>query len=220
MGKTTQLGRLRRRVEAQGVEARAVREPGSTPVGEEIRKILASNATGTISARAELLLVLAARAALMSEVVGPALAAGRWVLSDRSSLSSLAYQGYGRGLPLAEIEELDAVATGGLVPDLCVVLDFAPAEGIARHRRARRRLDRFESETDGFLERVRLGYLELAASRTEAVLVPAGGTPDAVEERVWREVRAAFAEDLAEGRGGFANLDSEDASARAPTALP
>ncbi|MCY3942370.1 MAG: dTMP kinase [Gemmatimonadetes bacterium] len=200
VGKTTQLGLLSRRVEACGFEVCTVREPGGTPIGEEVRRILARSQTGSIAPRAELMLILAARAALIGEVVAPALAEGRWVLSDRSSLSSLAYQGYGRGLPLEEVELLDRSATGGLGPDICIVLDLPAGEGIARHRRGRKRLDRFESETDGFLERVRLGYLELAKSRAEAVLVPADGTVDLVAERVWREVCAAFPTGLADPR--------------------
>ena len=200
MGKTTQLGLLSGRVEAAGFEVCTVREPGGTSVGEEVRRILARRQTGSMAPMAELMLILAARAALIGEVVVPALAAGRWVLSDRSSLSSLAYQGYGRGLPLEEVELLDRSATGGLIPDLCIVLDLPAGEGIARHRRGRKRLDRFESESDGFLERVRLGYLELAKSRAEAVLIPADGTVDLVAERVWREVCAAFPGGLADPR--------------------
>ena len=177
-----------------------VREPGGTPIGEEVRRILARVRTGSIAPRAELMLILAARAALIDEVVAPALAAGRWVLSDRSSLSSLAYQGYGRELPLEEVELLDQSATGGLSPDICIVLDLPAGEGIARHRRGRKNLDRFESESDGFLERVRLGYLELAKSRAEAVLIPADGSIDLVAGRVWREVCAAFPNRLADPR--------------------
>lgn len=200
MGKTTQLGLLSRRVEAFGFEVCTVREPGGTPIGEEVRRILARSQTGSIAPRAELMLILAARAALIGGVVAPALAAGRWVLSDRSSLSSLAYQGYGRGLPLEEVELLDRSATGGLSPDICIVLDLPAGEGIARHRRGRKSLDRFESESDDFLERVRLGYLELAKSRAEAVLVPADGTVDLIAERVWREVCAVFPRGLADPR--------------------
>lgn len=212
MGKTTQLGLLSRRVEARGIEVCTVREPGGTPVGEEVRRILALSKTGNIAPRAELMLILAARAALIGEVVAPALAAGRWVLSDRSSLSSLAYQGYGRGMPLEEVELLDRSATGGLIPDLCIVLDLPAGEGIARHRRGRKSLDRFESETDGFLERVRLGYLELAKSRAEAVLVPADGTVDLVAERVWHEVCAAFPRGLADPRDSDSGRVSTGAS--------
>ena len=194
VGKSTQVQRLRAFLEGMGLNVVVTREPGGTALGEDIRKVVLRGREGSMRPEAELLLILAARAAMVREVVEPALAAGRWVLSDRFDLSSFAYQGYGRGIPVGRIAHLNEFATGGLAPDLCIVLDLPVGEGMARQACAGKSRDRFESEGRGFLGRVRRGYVELAGSRAGAVLVSARGSAGDVEERIRREVALAFPE--------------------------
>ena len=192
VGKSTQVRRLRAFLEGGGLRVVVTREPGGTAVGERIREVLLHGRGGAVAPEAELLLILAARAALVREVAEPALAAGKWVLSDRFDLSSFAYQGYGRGIAASRIERLNEFATGGLNADLCIVLDLPVEDGMARQARAGKSRDRFEAEGSAFLGRVRRGYVELAVSRADAVLVSACGSPREVEERIRREVVLAF----------------------------
>ena len=192
VGKSTQVRRLGTFLADRGLPVVTTREPGGTAAGEGIREVLLHMRGGSLPRETEFLLILAARAALVREVVEPALAAGKWVLSDRFDLSSLAYQGYGRGIPTDRIGRFNEFATGGLAPDLCIVLDLPAEEGMARKTRAGKPRDRFESEGHDFLGRVRHGYVELAGSTAGAVLVSAAGSPDDVEERIRREVALAF----------------------------
>ena len=200
VGKTTQAEALLAFLASRDVDVLPVREPGGTAVGERIRAMLLEKGDTVIAPESELLLMLASRAALVQGVVRPALAAGRWVLADRFDLSSVAYQGYGRGIDPGRVAELNAFATGGLRPDLCLLLDLPPGEGSARQRRSERPLDRFESESAAFLERVRRGYLESVRSLPEAVAIDARGSVGEVRERVLAEVRARlFARDRPAG---------------------
>jgi len=196
VGKSTQVRRLRAFLEGRGLPVVVTREPGGTAVGEGIRKLVLHAPRGSLPAETELLLIVAARAACVREVVEPALAAGKWVLADRFELSSFAYQGYGRGLSLDRVGRFNEFATGGLAPDLCIVLDLPVEEGMARQARAGKSRDRFESEGRDFLARVRRGYVELAGSRAGVALVSARGSPDDVEERIRRKVEMAFDEVL------------------------
>lgn len=196
-GKTTQALRLATRLRAMGLAVVEVREPGGTPLGERIRWLLADPAHRNMSPEAEVLLFAAARAQLLREVVGPALREGRVVVSDRCVYSSLAYQGYARGLGVEVVRRVNELATGGLVPDLVVVLDLPVEEGLARD--ARGRDDRIQREDVEFHRRVREGYLRLGREDPRVRVVPAGGTPDRVEERIWEEVRP-----LVEGRAAGA----------------
>lgn len=132
-GKTTQARLLGERLARAGIDHLVTREPGGTATGEEIRRLLLHG--GEVPARAELLLMLAARAVFVEEVVRPALARGAVVVADRYELSTLAYQGYGRGLPLDEVRRMNAFATGGLTADLTLVLDVPPEVGAARRAR-------------------------------------------------------------------------------------
>ena len=158
-GKSTQLDLLRCELERRGHGVVVTREPGGTEVGERVRAVLLDPAVD-LDPRAEALLFAAARAQLVVQVIRPALERGALVLCDRFLDSSLAYQGGGRGLGRGPVEEVNRFATGGLLPDLVVLLDLDPAEGLGR--RAERR-DRIEVEGLGFHRRVRDAFLELAA---------------------------------------------------------
>lgn len=175
-GKSTQAALL-----ADALGAVLTREPGGTSVGEQIRALLLDRLGPALDARAEALLMAAARAQHVAEVVRPALEAGRQVVSDRYAHSSLAYQGYGRGLPLDEVRRLSAWATGDLWPDVVVLLEV-PDE-VARARMGAP--DRFEAEDAAFHDRVRDGYRQLAAGDPERWRVVDGsGTPEEVAARV------------------------------------
>ena len=199
VGKTTQVRRLAAFLEGAGLPLVMAREPGGTAVGEGIRQLLLHGSQGPVPRETELLLILAARASVVREVVEPALAAGKWVLSDRFDLSSFAYQGYGRGIGVDEVARLNEYATGGLAAALCLVLDLAVGEGMARQAREARSPDRFEAEDSTFRRAVREGYLELARSVDRAVLVSADGSPGEVEERIRSEMFARFPETFGEG---------------------
>lgn len=162
-GKSTQAARL-----AKAIGARLTREPGGSDLGEHIRGLLLGSPGGVIDPRAELMLMLAARAQHVSELIRPALDSGHDVVVDRFSGSSLAYQGYGRGLPVPEVEAACDLATGGLWPDLTILLDVPLEVGAAR--RSGRERDRIEAEGEGFFGRVREGFLELAASHDWVIL--------------------------------------------------
>lgn len=194
VGKTTQARRLAEFLEGKDLRVVSGREPGRTSVGEGIRELLLHGSRSLMSPQAELHLILAARAAYVAEIVQPALEAGKWVVSDRFDLSTFAYQGYGRGIDRDRIAAMNHDVTSGLVPDLYLVLDLAVEEGMARRAGERRSWDRFESAGSAFHRRVRRGYVELAESRENAVLVPADGTMDETGERIRREVVRAFPE--------------------------
>lgn len=183
-GKSTQAARL-----APRLGAVLTREPGGTVVGERIRTLLLDPALGAgLDTRAEALLMAAARAQHVAEVVAPALASGRSVVSDRFIGSSLAYQGYGRGLPQAELVALSAFATGGIDADVVVLLDLPAADAVARRGSVP---DRLEAAGEAFHRRVEEGFAALAcASPDRWVVVDARGTVDEVAERVWEAVSA------------------------------
>jgi dTMP kinase len=163
-GKTLQARRLVMALEARGHRARLTREPGGTDLGEQIRSIVLARKTDGgrgLDARTDALLFNAARAQLVSEVIKPALAAGEIVVCARFADSTLAYQGYGAGVPLDELRVLAEIATQGLVPNLTVLLDLDPSMGLGRKADADRM--RFENDYDAaFHARVRAGFLELA----------------------------------------------------------
>jgi dTMP kinase len=163
-GKTLMAARLAEALRARGHEVRLTREPGGTAVGEMLRGIvLASDSGGgaSIDERTDALLFNAARAQLVAEVIRPALAVGEIVVCARFADSTLAYQGYGAGLPLAELRSIASIATGGLAPDLTILLDVPPEVGLGRKADDAR--NRFEAGFDiEFHRRVRAGFLELA----------------------------------------------------------
>jgi dTMP kinase len=188
-GKTTQLRLLRDALLAAGVPVREAREPGGTPLGEAVRGVLLDRGDLRIGPESELLLMLAARAAFAREVVQPALEAGEVMLADRFESSTFAYQGYGRGLPLDEVRRLNAFATGGLLPDLTLVLDLSLEEGRSRQLRQGKGADRIEGAGAEFHARVAEGYRALAAADPGIVLVDARGTEAQVHERILVAVR-------------------------------
>jgi len=193
-GKSTQVSRLSARLRATGHDVVETFEPGATPLGKQLRALLLDGDVA-VDPIAEALLMAADRAQHLAEVVRPALQRGAWVVSDRFVASSLAYQGVGRGLGVAEVEQLNELATMGIVPDLVVVLDLSP--DVARERliaergateTAADRRDRLEREDDAFALAVHEAYRDLAKSRGWA-LVDASGSPDEVELAVWETVR-------------------------------
>ncbi len=182
-GKSTQASLL-----AERLGAVLTREPGATEVGERIRALVLDPASTDLDARAEALLMTAARAQHVAEVIRPALEEGRHVVSDRFTGSLLAYQGYGRGLPLDDLRSLSRFATGGLDADLVVLLDLPPAVAA---QRGGVRPDRLESAGGAFHQRVRQGFAALAAADPGRwVVVDAGGSPSEVAGRVWAVTRA------------------------------
>jgi dTMP kinase len=163
-GKSSQIVPLADRLRAQGRGVVTTREPGGSPVAERIRALLLDPANAGMDPSAELLLVFAARAEHLARVIVPALAAGDWVLCDRFTDASFAYQGGGRGLDLQRIAVLEELVQGDLRPDLTLVFDLPPELGLARAR-GRGGSDRFESERVEFFAAARRVYLERAAAR-------------------------------------------------------
>lgn len=159
-GKSTQLERLAGYLREQGRIVLITREPGGTHLGGLIRNILLNPELVEMDDKTELLLYLAERAQHVTEVIKPALADGQIVLCDRFSDSTLAYQGYGRGLPLKRIIDIDSWATGDLTPNLTIFLDVGAREGLKRA--TKRKADRIERERLEFHQGVRKGYLKLA----------------------------------------------------------
>jgi dTMP kinase len=167
-GKSTQQRLLCEWLREQGRDVVACRDPGTTPLGERIRTLLLARDSVAIDRRAEMLLYMAARAQMVAEVIEPALAAGKTVVSDRYLLANVVYQGYAGGLDPAEIWRVGQVATGGLLPKLVLVLDMPPEDAAARIRRQR---DRMEEQGDDFSRRVREGFLTEAADDPRGIVV-------------------------------------------------
>lgn len=177
VGKSTHLAAVAAFLEAQGRRVVATREPGGTPLGEKVRAIFLGE--GDIAPKAELLLVFAARAQHLRDVIKPALASGAWVVCDRFTDASYAYQGGGRGIAWEDIRQIEAQVQQGLTPDLTLLLD-APLEiGMARAKR-RGPADRMEAETLAFFERVRAAYLRLAAEQPQRIKLVDAAPPLAI----------------------------------------
>lgn len=169
-GKSTQIALLAQVLRSLGYRVLTVREPGSSAIGESIRSTLLDPVNAGMSPRAELLLYEAARAQVVDEIIRPALEEGAVVLADRYYDSTTAYQGFGRGLRLDDIEPLNLFAVGGLVPDRTIVLDLPADEGLRRARDTGQP-DRLEQEALAFHERVREGFLDVALTEPERVRV-------------------------------------------------
>lgn len=194
VGKSTQLRHLLGRLESRGFLTRAVREPGGTPAGDEIRRLLLDPASH-LDERSEALLFMASRAQLVSDVIRPALARGEFVLADRFFLSTYAYQIAGRGLPEENVRQANALATGGLVPDLTLLLDLPSGAGLKRAAQ-RGAHDRIERSGADFYYRVHAAFVEFASPAWQqrhpeagpVVLVDAGGDEATVAGRIAGEV--------------------------------
>ncbi len=188
-GKSTQTRALYRRLSKDGFGAVLTREPGGTRLGERVRRHLKQTDETPISPLAELFLIATARAQLVSEVIRPELEKGKTVICDRFTPSTLAYQGYGRGLDTDAIRDVNDIATDGMSPDLIVLLDIPVEAGLSRKKSRER--DRFESESLAFHSRVRRGYLDLAEADPRRWLVVDGRLPrKAIESAIWERVSA------------------------------
>ncbi|RLC97876.1 MAG: dTMP kinase [Chloroflexi bacterium] len=186
-GKTTQIRLLAEWLRERGREVVLTREPGGTEIGDQIRAVLHDPYNTAMDARAEILLYSASRAQHVAQLIRPALAAGKIVISDRYADSTLAYQGYGRGLDLEMLRTITRFATRGLTPGLTLYLDITPEEGLQRRRLGGDEWNRLDAEALEFHQRVRAGYLELVEQEPERWAVVNAARP--VEE-VQVEIRA------------------------------
>lgn len=198
-GKTTQCARLAKRLREAGHRVLETREPGGTPLAEQIRSLFLGTAAGAeraepIIPESEALLVFACRSQHVSQVIEPAIRQGAIVLCDRFLDSTLAYQGYGRGLDIQTLRTLNRFATKGLAPALTLLFDLPAQTGLARRRRNDLELNRLDRETKRFHERVRRGFLALAAKEPRRVKVlDARADPDRVEAATWTLVQRLLA---------------------------
>lgn len=184
VGKTTQQALLAERLQREGYACVSTREPGGTALGRALREILLHG--DPLTPLAELLLYAADRAEHVNKVIAPALAVGQVVICDRFTDSTLAYQGYGRGLDLQQVRQLNHLATGGLQPHLTLWLDLPPEVGLARTGLA----DRLEQERLEFHRRVHQGFQALAAAEPQRIVrIDAGGSPLEVAARIWSVVQ-------------------------------
>jgi dTMP kinase len=206
-GKSTQLGKLAAALRAQGIEVVLTREPGGTPAGESIRGVLLDSRTTGLDPMAEMALMFAARAQHLHEVILPALAAGRWVLCDRFTDSTEAYQGGGRKVGVEIVHQLHKLLCDGVQPDLTLLMDSEVSASVARARRRNTAAasgphdeNRFEQESRAFFERVRNGYLALAKREPRRVILLDARQPietvhglilDAVRTRLLKTAKTA-----------------------------
>ena len=206
VGKSTQLQHLRRHLETRGFTATILREPGGTPAGDVIRRLVLDPGN-QVDQRTEALLFMASRAQLVADVIRPALGRGEFVLLDRFFLSTYAYQIVGRGLPEEAVRHANALATGGLVPDLTLVLDLPPGDALARAA-SRSAHDRIEQSGAAFYDEVRQAFVGFASPEWQQrhpeagtiVLVDAAGDEATVAERIasavarkWPQTAASLA---------------------------
>lgn len=187
-GKSTMMDRVARWLEDSGHSVVRTREPGGTELAEKLREVLLDRQNSTLSGQSELLLLFAARSQHLDELIRPSLQRGEWVLCDRFTDATWAYQGGGRGLPLEDIETLETLVHGDLQPDLTVLLDLPVEQGMERAGK-RSLADRFEQESMAFFQRVRAAYLERAARSPERfVVIDASGD----QANVWLQIAGAL----------------------------
>lgn len=193
VGKTSSLQCVAQTLRSWGVDPIVTREPGGTPLGEQLRQMILSGTD--IAAEAELLMMFAARVQHVREVILPALAKGRWIVSDRFTDASYAYQGGGRGIPGERIHFLEEWTLASLQPDFTLLLDAPVEVGLARAR-SRGVMDRFESENAEFLERVRRAYLERAERFPERIaLIDANRSAATVQADIVARLERRFADE-------------------------
>lgn len=187
-GKSTNLAYIHQQLQESGIDVVLTREPGGTPLGEQIRELLLDHKQSAMSSDTELLLMFAARAQHLHELILPALEAGKWVLCDRFTDATYAYQGAGRGISPQRIGVLEEWVQGALRPDLTFFLDLPVAQGLARAGE-RSTPDRFEREQIDFFERVRQGYLEQAEREPRRYrVIDASVSLDQVQARLGRVI--------------------------------
>ena len=192
-GKSTQARRLGERLRDKGIAVVLTREPGGSPGAEQIRELVVEGEGGRWTPITETLLVYAARADHVARTIGPALARGEWVISDRFNDSSFAYQGAGRGVPRETIRRIDAVVLDDFRPDLTLVLDLPVEVGLARAGSRGGTENRFESLGAEFHERMRAAFLDIARKQPDRCrLVDAKGDEDAVAAAIWAAVQGRF----------------------------
>lgn len=184
-GKTTQVKLLSRYLMSRGFPVVEIREPGSTALGEKIRRILLDRAS-RMSGEAEMLLYMASRAQLVAEIIRPALAKNKIVIADRFTSATIAYQGYGGGLGKDTVKKVGQIATGGISPHLTIILDIKPKNGLQRIQKGRKgnRLDRIESRKLAFHGKVRNGFLSLCRQERNYYLIDASKPVDIVHQQV------------------------------------
>jgi dTMP kinase len=219
-GKSTQISRLAERLKKSGVPLLLTREPGGTPVGEEIRHLLQfSKSNSAMKPETELLLFTASRAQIVRELIEPALAGGKTVIADRFMDSTTVYQGVARKIDAGTVRLINQFAVGSCRPDLTFVLDLDG--GIARERLLKRPnpagvKDRMEQEPDAFYEQVRAGYLRLAASEPERIrVIDAAGSIEEIEAAIWNGVDALWKQ-----RNNRKNEEPGDWGARSESGSP
>ena len=188
-GKSTQVNHLASRLRARGIEPVLTREPGGAPGAEDIRALLVRGSPGRWTPTTEALLHYAARCEHLERTVRPALGEGRWVISDRFADSTMAYQGYGHGLGREAIERLHRLVVGDLAPDLTLILDIPVAEGLKRASARAGSETRYERMDEGFHERLRQGFLEIARLEPDrCVVIDASRNAEAVAADLWTAV--------------------------------
>lgn len=191
-GKSTNLEFIRRLLESEGYQVLFTREPGGTTLGEDIRELLLGHKHTGMADDTELLLMFGARAEHLARKIKPALESGKWVLCDRFTDASYAYQGGGRGIDPERIRQLENWVQGGLKPDLTLLLDLPVDVGLTRAG-ARSEPDRFESEEMAFFDKVRNSYLEIAAAEPERVkVVNAAASLEEVQRQIETVLKAFF----------------------------
>jgi dTMP kinase len=192
-GKTTQIARLKDRLEHEGFAVVVTREPGATTLGKSLRHLMLDTHEEPLAPAAMALMMSADRAQHVATVIRPALSMGAVVISDRYADSTYAYQGYGDGLDLGELRQITHLATGGLVPDLTILLDLEPALGVARkrhaHRMGRAEMNSMDERSLEFHRRVRAGFKALAQEDPNRfVVLDATGPADLLTMRIWKVV--------------------------------
>lgn len=184
VGKTTNIQYIAEQLSAAGIDIILTREPGGTPLAESIRDVLLQTRDESVAENTELLLMFAARAQHIAQVIEPALARGQWVICDRFTDATFAYQGAGRGIEMSKIADLERWVQGDLRPNYTLLLDAPVEVGLARAKK-RAALDRFEQEKQHFFFRVRQGYLDLAQAHQERYrIIDASKTLDEVQAQL------------------------------------
>jgi dTMP kinase len=198
-GKSTHAKRLINRLEQGGREVLALREPGGTPAGDAIRSVVQHDGSGAdICGETEVFLFGASRAELVAGVIRPALERGAWVVCDRFMDSTVAYQGYARGVDPALIKKVNAAALSGTLPDVTIFLDIHVADGLGRVQQRGQGTDRIEQESEAFHQRVREGYHAIMDAEPDRFICIETDEPaDSVHERIWKALEARLGDRLA-----------------------